>query len=739
MTENASHDIMEPFENPECLPLEQLKLKIKSDGVVEYDDALSNRWADDRYFLHYEAPDIYNEDGSEIIGAKERWVKIVEFMINDLKWLLSLPFFRFWSNVVYNKSILDALVSVLQEAPPFYALENFPNCPLMQGLLETIRYYVLVFFTRLITNKESPEEYINHGYLGNLLYEKYMFTVPIIFDLCQLYGRENGKVMKKILQCLFELEPQYNNDLKKAVPCLIEALENVERKFDHSIGHNSNEAVSLSQKNTGYKNLTLFNLEDLILYVLDISSTITVFLNNYSPAVSLFHREDFVKKIVSIYENTIPEMYKTLHQFGHDDENMLKLPELNHRLDVTRVEIINLFRIILFDPIESIQKERNTISEADIKEHVEEYFKFLMFAIPEKEFITDYNQFYSVEEDLVILASIYDELDMIHCSYILNLIQSCTREHNTPSTSSFNHISEAVAGPSGVQSQPSSQSEPVTKPSTSNNTETLPKVSVHMPSLVSAVKEILDDLEDRFVEVCLEHYGYDTEAVINAILEDTLPPKLNDLKELGPIINDIPDRYTTTVNEAIVPSIEALGLFNADEDEDEKERQKLYVRKPEEIAVPKDYIKRNYSLVAEDCDYDDEYDDTYDHRDVRGTENDRELESRPFTTPRILLGKQKSETVDESESEDDEKGAEQNGKDHFIQNPADLRAKAEQRRQAMRGGRGASNVTGKPKGHGQEKDVLHNRQQKNTHKSTRANHNRRSGAQWKRTQGMVPS
>lgn len=47
--------------------------------------------------------------------------------------------------------------------------------------------------------------------------------------------------------------------------------------------------------------------------------------------------------------------------------------------------------------------------------------------------------------------------------------------------------------------------------------------------------------------------------------------------------------------------------------------------------------------------------------------------------------------------------------------------------------------TGKPKGQGQEKDVLYNRQQKNTKKAKRANHNRRSGAQLKRNQGMIPS
>lgn len=58
-----------------------------------------------------------------------------------------------------------------------------------------------------------------------------------------------------------------------------------------------------------------------------------------------------------------------------------------------------------------------------------------------------------------------------------------------------------------------------------------------------------------------------------------------------------------------------------------------------------------------------------------------------------------------------------------------------------RGGKssGSGDVVGKPKGQGNDKDVLINRDKKNTNKSSRANHNRRSGAEWKRRQGMVPS
>jgi len=47
-------------------------------------------------------------------------------------------------------------------------------------------------------------------------------------------------------------------------------------------------------------------------------------------------------------------------------------------------------------------------------------------------------------------------------------------------------------------------------------------------------------------------------------------------------------------------------------------------------------------------------------------------------------------------------------------------------------------IAGQSKGQGQEKQVLINRDHKNVHKASRANHNRRIASQRKRQQGMIP-
>ncbi|XP_017759307.1 PREDICTED: activating signal cointegrator 1 complex subunit 2 [Eufriesea mexicana] len=765
---------MELYENPELLPLEELKLKIKTGGVIEDVEALSKRWASDHYFLSYEAPDIYNDDGFEITGAKQRWMEIVNYMINDLKWLLGLPFYKFWSNIVFNTSILDTLVSFLQEAPPFYALENFPNSPEMLELLETLSRYVLVVFTRLVTNKESSKEFMNRPFFGNLLYEKYIFTVPIIFDLCQLYGRDNGKVIKRILNCLFTLEPRYYNDLQRAVPYLVEVLENVEAQFDGYSTH-TNETVSLSKQNTNSTKITLVHLEDMILCVLDISSTINVFLKNYHVAISIFHKKDFMNKLVLVYENTIPEMYKILDNLANNDENMPKYVQLKHRLDVIRIEIINLFRIIIYEPVSNIQENLNSIKEAELKERVDEYLNLLINVISEKEFITDYVQFYPIELDLIVFSQICPDFDTIKYDYIMQSVNAIIGNPGTPSTSFSNNVNEATAGPSGISNQtatsknvdssnknqismmknsvefagPSGINQTATSKnidSTNKNQISVMKNSVEFASLVSEVKDILYDLDEHFIEISLEYYNYDTAAVINAVLENSLPQKLKELKELGPsqIPSATPIYTEVSVNEnSMVDSHNDNDNDDNDDDEnddddDDDDDDDVYVKTEETIPIATDYIIKNYSLVADV--YNDEYDDTYDNRDIRGNthDNSTEIDSRPFTIPRVLREKQKIEVVSDSESENEDVGNDQNGKDCFVQNPEEIRARAEQRRQ-MRGGKVASNVIGKPKGQGQEKDVLYNRQQKNTKKAKRANHNRRSGAQWKRNQGMVSS
>lgn len=61
---------------------------------------------------------------------------------------------------------------------------------------------------------------------------------------------------------------------------------------------------------------------------------------------------------------------------------------------------------------------RNTISEAEIKERVDDFINLLANASSEKEFITDYDRFYPVQQDLMMLLNICPELYPFLIRYI---------------------------------------------------------------------------------------------------------------------------------------------------------------------------------------------------------------------------------------------------------------------------------------------------------------------------------
>lgn len=83
-------------------------------------------------------------------------------------------------------------------------------------------------------------------------------------------------------------------------------------------------------------------------------------------------------------------------------------------------------------------------------------------------------------------------------------------------------------------------------------------------------------------------------------------------------------------------------------------------------------------------------------------------------------------------------------KDHFVQDPAVLRERAEARRMTYLARKGykhdnTSAVVGNAKGHGQSRDTVQDRRKKEANKGARANHNRRVMADRKRNKGMIPS
>lgn len=153
---------------------------------------------------------------------------------------------------------------------------------------------------------------------------------------------------------------------------------------------------------------------------------------------------------------------------------------------------------------------------------------------------------------------------------------------------------------------------------------------------------------------------------------------------------------------------------------------------------------KQYNLVSDiiedkDNEYDDEYDDSY--------------EVFADTEPKIhIRGKMRDVLPDDIDSEstgsetdtEDTSARPQKNPLDFCENPEVIRARREARFQSRMAKkhptRPAENksrdVVGNTKGQGQSNEVLRNRQQKSANKSSRANHNRKSGNAFKQSRGM---
>ena len=162
---------------------------------------------------------------------------------------------------------------------------------------------------------------------------------------------------------------------------------------------------------------------------------------------------------------------------------------------------------------------------------------------------------------------------------------------------------------------------------------------VELFSLVSHVQDLLPGLGDGFVILCLEELNYDVEQVINLILEDNLPPSLQNLDR-----NLSKDEVMKSRKQPTETLLEQRhSVFDKDEFDifagNKVDVSKIHKGKRRDKASLKtlltdksditESVKERYSAydvfnrhVWTASLYDDEYDDTYDSQNVGAQDAD---------------------------------------------------------------------------------------------------------------------
>uniref|UniRef100_A0AAY5EBZ9 CUE domain-containing protein n=1 Tax=Electrophorus electricus TaxID=8005 RepID=A0AAY5EBZ9_ELEEL len=644
--------------------------------------ALHPQRKEERCFLLYAPPP--EEDSPAQV---EEFLENSQFIYEDMEWLLALPHDKFWCQVVFDESLQRCLDSYLRlsprgtDPPPLY------SSPAVMAMQHSLHRSVFMVFLRMATHKESKENFLTPAVFAEIIYDNFLFDIPKILDLCVLFGRGNAQLLHKMIENIFHQQPSYYSDLNETVPSIIQVI--LEKCGLQSEDTGATEPLKL---NTHLRITTMTmseeDLSDLVLYLCDTCSTLHAFLDIFPEASSMFHQHGFLSRVSSFYEMAVPDLEKAVKK-----RHFTKWSDLWRRLCHSRRRIVEITHLLLqhtcLQPILE--------GSEDTAVFVDDLLQIFTAFLQEKRFLVDYDEQYPVADDISLLQQAFPHLDETRTSYLLQGLESAWTR--AKAMTDIPHKGE-------------------------------------LESLLSHIRDLLPDLGEGFLMACLEEYGYDSELVINNILEEKLTPGLARL-----------DRAKPRPKREALPSVlsSRSNVFDDDEfdvfNRDQLDMTRVWKGRKQEENV-RDMLNDKQHITEQR----DQYDDTYDLNQVGANDLDEDddlLTRRPFTTPQVLsTGRQSPEEEEEDDKEEEKVKA--GPRDHFLQDPAVLRARADARRLALQSRRGyrpppASHVKGGPKGRGQTQETVLDRRKKETNKSRGANHNRRVMADRKRNKGMVPS
>lgn len=739
--------------------------------------ALHPERAEDRCFVPYRPPP---EEASP--AEVEEFLERAKFITEDLEWLLALPHDKFWCQVVFDESLQRCLDSYLHHAPRGLDLAALPSSPAVADTQRSVHRAVFLTFLRMATHKESKEGFITPAVFGEIIYENFLFDIPKILDLCVLFGKGNGQLLHKMIENIFTQQPSYYSDLDETVPTVLQVFDTILDKCGLQCeGAAAMEPMKLNaHKQPTAMTMSQQDLADLISYLCDSTTTIHAFLDIFPAACSSFYSHGFLSRLTSFYETAVPDLEKAVRKRNFDDKSLQD--DLWKQLSHSCRKMVETTHLLLHHTcLQPILEGRENMQTS-----AEELLQHFTAFLPEKRFLSDYDEQFPIADDISLLQQALPVIDETRTSYLLQGVESAwdsvgrrKPQIQSKTSSSLSSNQGAVGGASAAAASGGFKAPEVRKPEGAeamlevprkgNNGAVCPVSGAELESLLSCIRDLLPDLGEGFLLACLQEYDYNSELVINNILEDRLAPNLDKLDRAmpRPVKEELPSVLNNRSN---VFDDDEFDVFRRDQVDmsriwkgrrkgesakellndkqhiaDQKARYQAYETVVDEVVIePGD----SSAAAAYDLDdYDDEYDDTYDMNQVGANDLDGDslLNRRPFTVPQVLRKGNKVEEEEEDEEEQEDDTLQNNtNRDQFVQDPALLRERAEARRAAMQQRKGVrperpGNVVGRPKGQGQTLETFLDRRKKEANKSRVSNHNRRTMADRKRNKGMIPS
>ncbi|XP_060664154.1 activating signal cointegrator 1 complex subunit 2 [Drosophila nasuta] len=728
--------------NPEKLALGDLKLSLAdSKGVRRQIPALDAHWiAREKPFGTYICM-LSSYGNLKSDAALEEWQHVATNCLQDFEFLLHLKHHEFWSYIVHFDSAMAAIVTFLQRANPYYRVDTndsntttaLSNAKLLYSQLLN---HVIRLIMRLITEKESPTEWLAPEHHKSLLYNNYLISVPLLCDLVIAVGdadAQNLRVLQTIFDTVLRLQPDYLKDLQEGLAFYESAFLSMQIQVENEGCEGAGGGALLDPAaDTPY--------DDVVLFALDCAYTLRLLLQLCPDLLIACEQLKLVQSIANFYDMTVPMLYRNIYMINAHASSLRWLNE-------ARQQFLNVVRSITRAQLEAGRGQQ--------------LVELLQECLSAQTFVIDYQRQYPVEHDIAVLLKTCPKIKNYKVDFVIagyqKTLASCTS--GVLADEQLSNPNSDDDEESGVQHEAATAT--VSTVATIENGSSNSKRDIDLE--VSAVLDVLPDLGMGFIRRLLTRYD-NSEQAIAAILDDNLPPDLIHMDRQEVFIPADPQdklQRQTGVRHYNVHDGDRYDVLTQDNPQCIIKQGKGLpgtARNAEQLLDDKRDIGQlkqryqQYALVEETPDeatgaeYDDEYDDSYEALND-GQAPPMSLLRAKLQQASAVNSAYEAQDASDDEQDDDESDDEQQklatskrGTD-FCENPEVTRARYQQRQQAKYGGQRQhhqqGDVVGAPKGQGQTQQTTRNRGQKEAHKSSRANHNRKAGAAFKRSKGML--
>ncbi|XP_074032009.1 activating signal cointegrator 1 complex subunit 2 [Leptinotarsa decemlineata] len=688
--------------------------------------ALDKRWLPKCILYKFE-PYVFNLSEDENMAFITKNLLFIE----SLEFLLECDFHQFWCTILFETSAAVSLRSFILNPIPYYQSRYLKGE--YAEIYKTVFNRFLHVYKRLLNFRASEVEYMPENYGYENLVQKKLLNLPVVNVLAFLYKFSDIDFVNTLTTIYFSNTSQLDFQIREVEELINHSLMVLEMIGGHVCGFAKDAVIvpiSIKPRPALFDLSWIYSVVNYLLNTLALLNTLFEF---YKPSIEMSLNKELPFRMPFIYIS----VYKELYELLDNREELMSQKELSDKvfdeINLGRSEFVDVYHMFISY---CLDKTLECIGDPKQQEHlVETYLRLLTTALEDDYFICDYNMKYNVASQNEMFESC-TTLDTTRTEFIVSCINKFSRQKKLQELSKLKKSTVESIFKDFKPPELEPEEEPVI-PVPSHNTGSSKEKEIDI--MIQDIMDMFPHLGDGFILKCLESYNYNSSDVINAILEENLPPHLYDIPFDSIRIPPEPEpEKPVLAYKGKKPGYDdAMELLN-----DKKDVQEFKSLLLEGVQYTNDYT------------YDDEYDDRYDD-DVRIKVADNPLDEVLTLNPnREDLA---SDTSYSSDEEYDDSGkpisTNENGRAigtqdpksrmNFCEDPAVLRERREARYRAR--GHQPQNpqkkpgVVGKPKGQGQEKEVLKARDKKNTQKSSRANHSRKSGAQWKRTRGMIPS